>query len=240
MPPYPVAGIRQPRLRVLRQVVRGELGQKTLTQFRRVLPGGRAGREQLEHVGRQTQAVVQMRVPIQVQHGAATVGAEARRATVDRVGAQPHGGTKLTSPSLKEAGDAAGYCGAHIGCTLPGPMLRQLRPDTAVSGLAVATGTGLDAGATGAPLAGRSTGTPGCWLTSEGADKREAPSPTPTALGLAIVTLVTLDPEIDVAPPQAARHRTAARPATPFLTDGYNAGRRPPSRVAAAVSSRRP
>jgi len=88
---------------------------------------------------------------------------------------------------------------------LPGaPKLSQLKwgvvPPAAGGGAA-----GFEAGVTGNGLAERLTGTI-AWLTSAASGECFAPSATSAALGAAaIVTLFTLDPEIDAGVPQAAR-----------------------------------
>ncbi len=73
----------------------GILGEVVALQFRgeapaevgRVTPGVRTGIDQAQHVGRQPQTVMQVRVPCQVEHRTAAVGTQARRAGIDRIGA---------------------------------------------------------------------------------------------------------------------------------------------------------
>jgi hypothetical protein len=88
---------------------------------------------------------------------------------------------------------------------LPGaPKLSQFKwgvaPSAAGGGAA-----GFEARCTGNGLAGRRTRATG-WLTSLAGGECLTPSATSAALGAAaIVTLFTLDPEIDTGVPQAAR-----------------------------------
>jgi hypothetical protein len=101
---------------------------------------------------------------------------------------------------------------------LPGPLKlsqfkRGVAPLSASGGAA-----GFEAGVTGAGLAERSTGV-AAWLTPVAAGECFGSSATWAALGRAtVVTLFTLDPEIDAGAPQAARHRAAAMAAMSFFT----------------------
>src|SRR3989442_5754322 len=63
--------------------------RKAAAQIGGVAPGRRPGVEQAQHVRRQTQAVMQMRIAGQVEHRAPAVGAEPGWARLDRVAAQP-------------------------------------------------------------------------------------------------------------------------------------------------------
>ena len=87
---HPVSGIGEARFGILRQVVGGQLRGKSRAQRGGMPPRMRTGRDQLQHVRRQTRAVMEMRIASKIEDRPGALAPQPRRTRFDRVGTESH------------------------------------------------------------------------------------------------------------------------------------------------------